>query len=227
MEFEKKPKYSVGDVVVNTLYGTVGTITDIKILDGAFLYEINHSNSLYLEHTLVLLSEFEGDLLIAEEIEIQLPFFFGDIVRVKGSESDLYIVVGFRTEIWRYQDESWEEIFYELKSLMDQSYREATSDELITISSNEQTFTFMQEIYLQAPDSHDEFEEEEQIKKYLSDEKGSLRGSETQKEMIDGLLDIYNDYKILHELFDDLEYKKVMELTLNNLRKYLNKRKGE
>ncbi len=75
MSAPKRPKFSVGDIVVNTLYGTVGTITDIQQIDGTFLYEINHGHSLFAEQALILLSEFAGDLWIAEEIEIELPFF--------------------------------------------------------------------------------------------------------------------------------------------------------
>lgn len=75
MSTPKRPKFSVGDIVVNTLYGTVGTVTDIQQIDGTFLYEINHGHSLFTEQTLVLLSEFTDDLWIAEEIEIELPFF--------------------------------------------------------------------------------------------------------------------------------------------------------
>lgn len=40
-----------------------------------------------------------------------------------------------------------------------------------------------------------------------------------KKELIDGLLDIYNDYKNLYELFQDEYYKKMMELILRNLGK--------
>jgi len=34
MAGKKKPKYGIGETVVVTIYGTVGTITDIKVMDG-------------------------------------------------------------------------------------------------------------------------------------------------------------------------------------------------
>ena len=225
MDYGKKPKYSIGDVVVNTLYGTVGTITDIKMMDDTFLYEINHSSSLYLEHTLVLLSEFEGNLLVTEEIEIRLPYFFGDIVRLKGNESELYIIVGIRTEIWRYQDDGWEEMIYELKSLSDQSFHEATPEELLPLAHGEHSFTFMQDVFLRLPFHQDQIERGEQTDMHHKSEKDRLRLTRERKEIIDGLLDIYNDYKALYEWFHDNEYKRVMDLTLNNLRNFVNKKR--
>ncbi len=47
MAGKKKPKYGIGETVVVTIYGTVGTITDIKVMDGIFVYEINHSEGLF------------------------------------------------------------------------------------------------------------------------------------------------------------------------------------
>lgn len=31
------------------MYGTVGNITDVKFLDGAYVYEVNYSEGLYIE----------------------------------------------------------------------------------------------------------------------------------------------------------------------------------
>ncbi|WP_455919592.1 hypothetical protein [Priestia megaterium] len=39
MAGKKKPKYGIGETVVVTIYGTVGTITDVKFL---FLFERIH-----------------------------------------------------------------------------------------------------------------------------------------------------------------------------------------
>jgi hypothetical protein len=225
MDFQQKPKFSIGDIVVNMLYGTVGTITDIKILEGTFLYEVNHSNSLFMEQSLVLLSEFDGHLLVTEEIEIELPYFFGEIVQVKDLGSEYYKIVGVRTEIWRYQDEGWEEIIYELSRLSDGKLHEATPDELIPLSPNDHSLVFSQDIHWISPILIDKLEWEEQITMYRKSEKERLRSKQEQKEIIDGLLDIYNDYKRLYEWFHDEEYKKVMEMTLKNLQLFVNKRR--
>ncbi|MBA2875414.1 hypothetical protein [Thermaerobacillus caldiproteolyticus] len=198
----KQPKFSLGDVVVNTLYGTVGTITDIQQVDGAFLYEINHSHSLFMEHTLVLLSEFTGDLWITEEIEIELPFFLGEIVRVKDYGHDLFKIIGVRTEIYRYQDGGWEEIIYELKRLFDGLEIEANIDDVISLTDYEETSVIiLQDVILSAI-----------VKPH------ALSSPQQEKiESIDGLLDLYNDYKRLYEWFGDEQYKHVMELVLNHL----------
>ena len=44
-----------------------------------------------------------------------------------------------------------------------------------------------------------------------------------KKELIDGLLDIYNDYSILHSLFKDGEYEQVMKQTLRKLKQVSNR----
>ncbi len=49
MAKRKKPKYKIGDTVVITMYGTVGRITDVKWLDGKYVYEVNKSDGLFLE----------------------------------------------------------------------------------------------------------------------------------------------------------------------------------
>lgn len=67
----KKPKYEVGDTVVITIYGTVGKVTDVKWLDGMYVYEVNKSDGLYLESSLQPLSEFEGDVSDKEHVDIE------------------------------------------------------------------------------------------------------------------------------------------------------------
>lgn len=44
-----KPKYKIGDTVVIIMYGTVGKITDLRWLDGMYVYEIDKSEGLYFE----------------------------------------------------------------------------------------------------------------------------------------------------------------------------------
>ncbi|WP_044748295.1 hypothetical protein [Bacillus alveayuensis] len=224
MDSEQKPKFAIGDIVVNTLYGTVGTITDIKMLDGTFLYEINHSNSLFLEHTLILLSDFDGHLLVMEEIEVELPYFLGEIVQVKNQGFDLYKIVGVRTEIWRYQDEGWEEIIYELTCLRDGKMLEVSPDELIPIAPNDHSLVFVQAIVSLSPVLKDEPEWEEPMHMYRKYEKEWWQAEKKHKEIIDELLDIYNDYKRLYEWFHDEKYEQMMKMTLKKLQNLAEKK---
>jgi hypothetical protein len=209
------PKFSIGDVVVNTLYGTVGTITDIQHIDGMFLYEINHSRSLFMEHTLVLLSEFSGDVWITEEVEIELPVFLGEIVRVRNYGDDLFKIIGVRTEIYRYQDEGWEEIVYELKRLFDGLEIEANVEDVISIAASEETsFIILQDVVLlRHIDEHK-----------LLPSQPLLPTPREDSEQIDHLLDMYNDYQRLYEWFRDEQYKQVMEMTLVQLRELVHKK---
>lgn len=205
MSGEKQPKFSIGDIVVNMLYGTVGTITNIQQMDDTFLYEINHSRSLFMEHTLVLLSEFTGDLWITEEIEVELPFFLGEIVRVRDYGDDLFKVIGVRTEIYRYQEEGWEEIVYELKRLIDGWEIEVNMEDITPLADDEElSVIILQDIVLSAP-----------MKAYLL-----LPPSEEtiHLQSIDELLDMYNDYKFLYEWFHDEQYKQMMETVVKRLR---------
>ncbi|STO12075.1 Uncharacterised protein [[Flavobacterium] thermophilum] len=209
MSAPKRPKFSVGDIVINTLYGTVGTITDIQQVDGTFLYEINHGHSLFAEQTLVLLSEFTGDLWIAEEIEIELPFFLGEIVRVRDYDGQLFKVVGVRTEIYRYYGEGWEETIYELKRLTDGWEIEVHLEDMIPLADGDGTsVTLVQDIVIAAP------------------MKASIAlppaGGEKSGPSVDDLLDMYNDYKALYEWFGDDQYKRMMETVVQRLQTIVN-----
>ncbi|ASS85873.1 hypothetical protein P9199_02495 [Geobacillus stearothermophilus] len=209
MSAPKRPKFSVGDIVVNTLYGTVGTVTDIQQVDGTFLYEINHGHSLFAEQTLVLLSEFTGDLWIAEEIEIELPFFLGEIVRVRDYGGQLFKVVGVRTEIYRYYGEGWEETIYELKRLTDGWEIEVHLEDMIPLADGDETsVTLVQDIVIAAP------------------MKASIAlppaGGEKSGPSVDDLLDMYNDYKALYEWFGDDQYKRMMETVVQRLQTIVN-----
>ncbi|PJW13988.1 MULTISPECIES: hypothetical protein [unclassified Geobacillus] len=209
MSAPKRPKFSVGDIVVNTLYGTVGTVTDIQQVDGTFLYEINHGHSLFAEQTLVLLSEFTGDLWIAEEIEIELPFFLGEIVRVRDYGGQLFKVVGVRTEIYRYYGEGWEETIYELKRLTDGWEIEVHLEDMIPLADGDETsVTLVQDIVIAAP-----------MKALIA---LPPAGGEKSGPSVDDLLDMYNDYKALYEWFGDDQYKRMMETVVQRLQTIVN-----
>ena len=111
----KQPKFNIGDTVVITIYGTVGKITDVKLLDGAYVYEVNYSDGLYVEKILEHIDDYDGEILFEkEQINIEYKFLIGDLVQVDGYEYDYFKIVGYRTEIWRYKDNAWEDVIYEL-----------------------------------------------------------------------------------------------------------------
>jgi hypothetical protein len=219
MEKKKRPKFKIGDTVVITMYGTVGKITDVKWLDGKYLYEVNNSEGLYVEAGLQLLSEYKGKIVEQEQIDIEYKFFFGDLVQVSGYGSELFKVVGFRTEIWRYKEDAWEDVVYELSRVRDGEWLEASEEELTLVADAESADTFIQKLGLLYMIN----KQQNPIK--LPKLQNILRKAEVeemerkkeQKELIDSLLDIYNDYRILYELFHDQEYYQVMRVVLRKL----------
>ncbi|MBT2641627.1 hypothetical protein J7I80_05290 [Bacillus sp. ISL-41] len=225
MEKRKKPKFNIGDTVVITIYGTVGKVTDVKWLDGLHVYEINKSEGLYLETSLQMLSEYDGKLLEKEQIDIEYKYFFGDLVQVKGYGSDLFKVVGFRTEIWRYKEDAWEDVIYELSRIKDGEWLEAGEEELTLVADSDSADTFIQKLGLL-------FSANKEVKPSVNLEKKShqpragekeeLRKTNQKRMTIDNLLDIYNDYRILYKWFQDDEYAHVMRVILRKLSMLVN-----
>lgn len=229
MEEKRKPKFRVGDTVVITMYGTVGKITAIKWLDGTYVYEINNSQGLFTENGLELLSDYKGSIMEKEQVDIEYRFFIGDLVQVNGYGSDLFKIVGFRTEIWRYQEDAWEDIIYELSRIGDGEWLEAGEEELTLIADAESADVFIQKLGIlnnlvdkkyENPRSKASFPNS-----YRSREKEILKEKKEISRMIDGLLDVYNDYRILYEMFGDNEYKKIMDIVKTKLKMIVEARK--
>ncbi|MGG5253930.1 hypothetical protein ACQYAD_10570 [Neobacillus sp. SM06] len=224
MEKRKKPKYKIGDTVVITMYGTVGKVTDVKWLDEKYVYEVNKSEGLYVEAALQLLSEYEGNVMEQEQIDIEYKYFFGDLVQVSGYGSDLFKVVGFRTEIWRYKEDAWEDVIYELSRVSDGEWLEAGEEELTLVADAESAETFIQKLGLLY------LINKQQKALQLPKLQNMLRKAEAEeiarkmekKQLIDHLLDMYNDYRILYELFHDQEYYHVMKVILRKLETMVN-----
>ncbi|MCE4047327.1 MULTISPECIES: hypothetical protein [Bacillaceae] len=221
----KKPKFKIGDTVVITIYGTVGKITDVKWLDDMHVYEVNKSEGLYLESSLQMLSEFEGELMDTEKIDIEYRYFIGDLVKVKGYGSNLFKIMGFRTEIWRYKSDAWEDIIYELSRVSDGEWLEAGEEELTLVADAENADSFIQKLGLLY--IMDKKKKPVNLQKtnssYRKSEKELLESTKEKQELIDGLLDIYNDYQLLYEMFEDLEYEHAMRLTIRKLKQLSSK----
>jgi hypothetical protein len=219
MAKRKKPKYKIGDTVVITVYGTVGRITDIKWLDGSFVYEVNKSQGLFLESTLQLLSEYDGTVMEQEQIDIEYKFFIGDLVQVSGYGAELFKVVGFRTEIWRYKEDAWEDVIYELSRVSDGEWLEVGEEDLTLVADADSADTFIQKLgLLYLVNKKEKTTKVPAIQKTAKKiELEEIARNKEKKELIDHLLDIFNDYRILYELFHDQEYYQVMRVVLRKL----------
>jgi hypothetical protein len=212
------------------MYGTVGKVTDVKWLDGKFVYEVNKSDGLFVESGLQLLSEYEGTLVEQEQIDIEYKFFFGDLVQVSGYGSDLFKIVGFRTEIWRYKEDAWEDVIYELSRISDGEWLEAGEEEITLVADAESADTFIQKLGLLYLVKNEEKQEKQDKQLAISKTQNIVRKTELEeierkkekKQLIDNLLDIFNDYKILYTLFQDQEYYQVMRVILRKLQSVVN-----
>ncbi|MDP4083576.1 MAG: hypothetical protein Q8934_03065 [Bacillota bacterium] len=219
MDKRKKPKYKIGDTVVITMYGTVGKITDVKWLDRKYVYEVNRSQDLYVETGLQLLSEYEGNVMEQEQIDIEYKFFFGDLVQVSGYGANLFKVVGFRTEIWRYKEDAWEDVIYELSRISDGEWLEADEEELTLVADADSADTIIQKLELLYLINKQEKPSKMAKLQNILNKKESEESNrkKVSKEQIDELLDTYNDYRYLFEWFKDQEYYHVMRVVLRKL----------
>ena len=196
------------------------------MIDGNYVYEVNKSDGLFVESGLQLLSEYEGTLVEQEQIDIEYKFFFGDLVQVAGYGSDLFKIVGFRTEIWRYKEDAWEDVIYELSRISDGEWLEAGEEEMTLVADAESADTFIQKLGLLYLVNN----EEKQQVAISKTQKNIVRKAELEeierkkekKQLIDNLLDIFNDYKILYTMFNDQEYYQVMRVILRKLKSVVN-----
>ena len=118
-----------------TLYGTVGKITNMKVLDGVYVYEVNNHDGFYVEQTLQHVTEQDMKKGDTEWIELNYNFTFGDLVQVTGYDKDVFRIVGFRTEVWRYKNDAWEDTIYELSRITDGEWLEADESDLTLLAN--------------------------------------------------------------------------------------------
>lgn len=218
---QNKPKFAVGDSVVILINGIVGVVTSVKEFNHTYLYEIQGAEGVYTESALIHLQEFEGLLFDAEHINIDYKYFFGDLVQVKGYGKDIFKVIGFRTEIWRYQEESWEDVIYELSRIDDEEWLECSEDDLVFLADARDAEKFLAK-YKEGQRHAQKRKRKDMLE--LPDPKGT---EEEQQAMINHLLDIYNDYRILKELFGDESYDKVMKTAIKKLKKLVSQKQDK
>jgi len=167
-------------------------------------------------------------ILVQERVELEYKFFFGDIVQVFNYGKELFKIIGIRTEIWRYKEDSWEDIVYELSRVTDGEWLEASEEELILVTPHEETENYAQSVdMLYLGKEIKKTELLPKMKKQNGSEKEEVRLTKEKHEIINGLLDVYNDYKFLYELFEDEEYAEVMNLVLKHLKKIAKSEQGK
>jgi len=219
MSKREKSKFQLGDIVVMVLYGVVGEITQVKEVDNAFMYELDGSERFYLEKSLMHLDEFNKSNIDCEQINIDYKFFFGDLVKVPNIGNAIYKIIGFRTEIWRYRDESWEDVIYELSRVDDGDWLECTEEEMILVSIARDAEHYLKKHnaaakpYSTASKTYDRKQKpfaKEIVMKPLTDAQ--------KKEKIDHLLDLYSDYKQLKLQFGDEEFDRMLDMIVKKLK---------
>ncbi|MDA7025688.1 hypothetical protein PJ311_03555 [Bacillus sp. CLL-7-23] len=220
------PKYKVGDIVVVVMYGTVGTVTKVHKIDQHFLYEVNHNEILYFETSLQLYKDYDGVIIDMEKLDIEYEFLIGDVVYVKDYGKELFRITGYRTEIWRYVDNGWEDIIYELTRLKDGEWLEKEEDDLTLVLRAYETDQFIHQLLFvhyvgEVKEKLDEpVTAELAFLPLTNDPVEQVNEHQAAATIVDELLDIYNDYKTLYEMFQDEEYKEMMEFVLGSLKEY-------
>ncbi|MDQ0228890.1 hypothetical protein [Metabacillus malikii] len=208
----RRRKFKLEDIVVITMYGTVGKITNIHEINGQFVYEVNHSDSLYYENALSLYSDYEGPLKKIEEINIEVFYRIGDIVFHEAYGTTEFQIIGICTEVWRYKDEGWEEVIYELIRIKDGEWLEAKESEIISVSNKHKESSHYKLLF----NTH----KHKDSQKHINKPQQVLKERYQTRKKIDQLLDSYNDYKILYEMFHDEIYKEKLELIVYKLQNY-------
>ncbi len=213
-----KPKFAIGNSVVILVNGIVGTVKSVQEFNQTYVYEVQGADGVFTESSLMLVEDFEGLLFEAEHVNIDYKFFFGDLVQVKGYGKEIFKVIGFRTEIWRYKEESWEDIIYELSRISDNEWLECNEDDLIFLADAKDAEQFLKKHSLNQKLKSNQYKKLAEPSPLAHLKKNANQESNHQ-EMINHLLDIYNDYRILRDMFGDETYGKVMKTAVKKLEK--------
>lgn len=213
-----KPKFAIGNSVVILVNGIVGVVKSVQEFNQTYVYEVQGADGVFTESSLMLVDDFEGLLFEAEQVNIDYKFFFGDLVQVKGYGKDIFKVIGYRTEIWRYKEESWEDIIYELSRINDDEWLECNEDDLIFLADAKEAELFLKKHALNQKMKTNHYKKTTNLSPMLSSKRKNNQELD-QDDMINNLLDIYNDYRILLEMFGDETYGKVMNTAVKKLKK--------
>lgn len=216
-----QPMFQRGDKVVyhfsdgqGRLCSTVCTVEGIIVGDYIVYYELRELAEVVMENELTSLDDFEeinaeqselenydhfSDEENDEEDEDQITFIqnlnFGDKVLVEGYEDEVYTIVGVIIEIYRYENEEWTEVSYELEN-----------EQGLCIYAYDEDMLLLKAKALEhiVEDTSPRASEEISLGK-------------KQELDVDTLLDDYNDYMCLYHLFGDEEYKELAEEVVKQL----------
>jgi hypothetical protein len=212
MQQPKQPMYQKGDKVVYVYIDADGqehpeicTVDDIILGECIVYYELLEHSEVVMESELKPLEEIE---MVEEEEHFTFTqhFDYDDEVYVEGYDDEIYIVKGVIIEIFRYKNEEWTEVSYELEreDLCIYAYDEDMS--LVSEDHRDQSKREARQNHL----SHSNTEPS-QLKDKLELPSGENRDVNT-------LLDDYNDYIALYKLFGDIEYKELAESVIESLK---------
>jgi hypothetical protein len=213
-----KPKFAIGNSVVILVNGIVGKVKSVQEFNQTYVYEVQGADGVFTESSLMLVEDFEGLLFEAEHVNIDYKYFFGDLVQVQGYGKEIFKVIGFRTEIWRYKEESWEDIIYELSRITDNEWLECNEDDLIFLADAKDAEQFLKKHALNQKLKSSQYKKLTEPSPLAHLNKNGNQEYDHQ-EKINHLLDIYNDYRILRDMFGDETYGKVMKTAIKKLEK--------
>lgn len=207
MSKHEQPKFHIGDRVAIDQNGLVSEIKKIYQIGGEWFYQVKDSHDLYFEKNLLAWKDHKKNIILQkqENVQIEYRFQFGDIVRVNGYGQDLFVIIGFRAEIWRYKDSAWEDFIYECSRLYDGAWVEAGEDELTYITNEENAKKLLNA------------KKQQGKKSPLLIASQKMQNRKQDMENIDSLLDLYNDYQYLYLNFGESGYQKKMKEILKKL----------
>ena len=122
-------------------------------------------------------------------------------------------------------EDGWEDIIYELTRLKDGEWLETEEEDLTLVLRTYEMDQFVHQLLFvhyvgEAGQELDEPISEKVFLPFAGDPEEQEHERNMAVAVVDELLDIYNDYKVLYEMFQDAEYKEMMEFVLSSLKEY-------
>jgi hypothetical protein len=158
------------------------------------------------------------------EFEFEIEADFGDLVEVDGYPNRVFRVEGYQLITNCYPDEEYTEIVYDLVDAISGEWLEADADDLTLLADAAQADEYLRTIDLRnyprpqafmffgLPIGEEAVSMAEKERPLTPREKSAKEAEERKQmrklkaEIIDDLLDQYNDAKALYEAFGDEEY---------------------
>lgn len=133
-------------------------------------------------------------------------FNFGDIVRVKGYETELFQIACFTSVYYHYPDALYKEYTYELSRIPDEEWLEAFEEELTLVCTAEQA--------------------QDLLRSYQAKSRSNTQAPPfpSIRDQIDKLLDDHITFMELYSLLGDEEYKALAYLAFEELQDLVEKK---